>query len=83
MDWGDICLGDPAVDLSIAYTFFPAALRERFFEFYGDVDTATRRRARHVGLTRYGIITLDYALATGNAALEKETRWSLECCLDG
>lgn len=81
LDWGDICVGDPAVDLSIAYTFFSAATRERFFEAYGPVDSATRRRARHVGLTRYGMITLDYAIETAKTALEKETRWSLACCL--
>jgi len=82
LDWGDICFGDPAVDLSIAYTFLPADLRERFFSVYGEVDPETKRRARHVGLTRYGLITLDYAMAVGNTLLEQETRWSLQCCLD-
>ena len=54
IDWGDVCRGDRAVDLSIAYSFLPEAARERFFARYGEVDADThalaRFRAIHVGL---------------------------------
>jgi hypothetical protein len=38
--------GDPAMDLAAAWTLLPASVTSAFFAGYGDVDAATRRRAR-------------------------------------
>lgn len=46
IDFGDMCAGDPAVDLAAAWVLLPAGAATRFFDAYGDVDEATVRRAR-------------------------------------
>jgi len=46
IDWGDVHLGDPALDLSLAYRFFPADERDDFLRVYGTIDERTARMAR-------------------------------------
>lgn len=46
IDWGDVHIGDPAVDLSIAYSFIPPEGRELFFQIYGEVDHYTKQLAQ-------------------------------------
>jgi len=46
IDWGDLCRGDPATDLAVAWTVLPAPERALFWEAYGVEDGATRVRAR-------------------------------------
>ncbi|MCM3770906.1 phosphotransferase [Priestia aryabhattai] len=46
IDWGDVHIGHPAVDLAIAYSFLPAKGRARFFKEYGEVDEETHRLAK-------------------------------------
>ncbi|MFL6114630.1 MAG: aminoglycoside phosphotransferase family protein [Catenulispora sp.] len=46
IDFGDMCAGDPATDLSAAWILLPAGAAARFFDAYGDVDEATSIRAR-------------------------------------
>jgi aminoglycoside phosphotransferase (APT) family kinase protein len=77
IDWGDVHAGERADDLAIAYSLLPSAARARFFEAYGDADTATRDRARlyaiHSGVvvSVYGRNVGDRDLvAMGKAALE-------------
>jgi aminoglycoside phosphotransferase (APT) family kinase protein len=38
IDWGDMHLGNPAIDLSIAYSFLPQSGRKQFFQKYGEVS---------------------------------------------
>lgn len=76
IDWGDVCLGDPAVDLSIAYTFLPEEAHPDFFAVYGEVDAAVRTRACHRGLA-HSIGLLAYAVDVGDAELEHEAGASL------
>lgn len=45
VDFGELCAGDPAVDLSAAWRLLPEAHTE-LFDAYGGVDQATIRRAR-------------------------------------
>jgi aminoglycoside phosphotransferase (APT) family kinase protein len=45
IDFGDICRGDPAIDLAIGWTLFPSDARRRFREHYGG-DEALWGRAR-------------------------------------
>ncbi|GAB6930292.1 aminoglycoside phosphotransferase family protein [Paenibacillus sp. JCM 10914] len=46
IDWGDVQIGHPACDLSIAYSFLPPAARQQFFDTYGTVDAQTHLLAR-------------------------------------
>ena len=63
IDWGGMCVGDPALDLSIAYTFLPKEYRCTFWDAYGDVDASTKLRSRYLGVCRYGARALAYAIA--------------------
>jgi len=46
IDFGEMCAGDPATDLSAAWILLPAGAAQRFFDAYEDVDEATIARAR-------------------------------------
>lgn len=46
IDFGDMCSGDPATDLSAAWILLPAGSADRFFDAYGQADEATIARAR-------------------------------------
>lgn len=46
VDFGDVCVGDPAWDLAAAWVLLPAGGAVRFFEGYVRADEATVRRAR-------------------------------------
>lgn len=68
IDWGDLHVGDPALDLSIVFSFLPSWSRPAFWTIYGEVDPHTVARARFRALS-YGIILLDYGHEIGDAAL--------------
>ncbi|MEP7025061.1 MAG: aminoglycoside phosphotransferase family protein, partial [Actinomycetota bacterium] len=46
IDFGELCAGDPATDLSAAWLLLPDGAAGRFFDAYADADDATIRRAR-------------------------------------
>jgi aminoglycoside phosphotransferase (APT) family kinase protein len=46
IDWGDTHLGNPAIDLSIAYSFLPHSGRELFFQKYGEVSDELKMVAK-------------------------------------
>jgi aminoglycoside phosphotransferase (APT) family kinase protein len=46
IDFGEMCAGDPATDLSAAWILLPAGTASRFFDTYQDADEATITRAR-------------------------------------
>jgi aminoglycoside phosphotransferase (APT) family kinase protein len=77
LDWGDVCLGDRALDLSVVYSFLPPAAHAAFWSAYGETSETTRRRAHFLALTRYGINLLAYALDVGDTALEREAGGAL------
>jgi aminoglycoside phosphotransferase (APT) family kinase protein len=81
IDWGDACVGDPAVDLAVAITFVPAAAREGFWRTYGGADAATRARAAHFGLCRHGLGLLAYAADRGDARLAHEAAFAISNAL--
>ena len=76
IDWGDLHLGDPALDLEVVWAVLPPAARPAFFAAYGDVDDATLRRARVVAIY-VGLALVAYGAATGRPAVEAEARASL------
>lgn len=81
IDWGDVCVGDRAIDLAWVYTFLPPRLRPLFWRHYGEVDAATRSRARLSGLSRYGMMLLAYAIDMKDGALEREAAIALTFAL--
>lgn len=68
IDWGDLHLGDPALDLSVAFAVLPAAVRPAFWAAYGPVDPDTAARARFRALYS-GVLILAYAREVGDPAL--------------
>ncbi|MER8041721.1 aminoglycoside phosphotransferase family protein [Streptomyces sp. NPDC094032] len=46
IDFGEMCAGDPAADLSAAWILLPAGAASRFFDSYERADEATITRAR-------------------------------------
>jgi aminoglycoside phosphotransferase (APT) family kinase protein len=77
IDWGDVCRGDPSIDLMLVWMLLPPAGRERFFASYGPVDEATSVRARVLALF-LGLILALYARDVGDARLERESVAALE-----
>lgn len=68
IDWGDLHLGEAALDLSIAFSFLGPAARREFRQVYGAIDEATWRRARFRAI-HYGAILVEYGAAVGDAAI--------------
>jgi aminoglycoside phosphotransferase (APT) family kinase protein len=50
IDWGDLCVGDPSIDLSLAYGSFVGDARRVFLDAYGLVDGLTELRARVIAV---------------------------------
>ncbi|MEU8307864.1 phosphotransferase [Actinomadura sp. NPDC048955] len=72
IDWGDVCLGAPAVDLSLAYAGFEGAAREAFLAEYGPVPGEQEAAARTLALNLSATLA-EYAASTGREALLAET----------
>jgi len=77
IDWGDVCAGDPSVDLSIAYASLAGDARAALTEAYGPIDGLTELRARVVGAFLAAAL-LEYAADRGTESLGEEARRSLE-----
>jgi aminoglycoside phosphotransferase (APT) family kinase protein len=77
IDWGDVCAGDPSIDLSIAYASLVGDARAAFVEAYGAIDGLTELRARVIGAFLAAAL-LDYAADRGMDALGEEAQRSLE-----
>lgn len=75
IDWGDVHIGHPAVDASIAFTMFEPALRVRFQEIYGESKefwALARFRALY-----HTLAILEYAFKTKQEAMLQEARRAL------
>ncbi|MEA2551975.1 MAG: hypothetical protein QOJ65_151 [Fimbriimonadaceae bacterium] len=68
IDWGDVHLGDPALDLSIAFTVLPLAAHAAFEAAYRPIDAATCRRADFRAIN-YGAILVEYGQAMDDSFL--------------
>lgn len=77
IDWGDLCLGDPAVDLSLSYAAFVGETRDAFFDAYGIIDAQQELRARALAI-RLSATLATYALATQQSELARESLRGLE-----
>jgi aminoglycoside phosphotransferase (APT) family kinase protein len=77
IDWGDVHVGHPALDLSIAFGFLPPRAREAFFSAYGGApDEGVLRHARLHALF-YGVTLLLYGTDAADADLVREGRVGL------
>ena len=64
IDWGDVCVGDPSIDLQLAWSLLPAERRAAFLDAYGPVDEETQLRARVLAVFFCALLA-DYARAQG------------------
>ncbi|WP_121436155.1 phosphotransferase [Actinomadura pelletieri] len=71
IDWGDVCLADPALDLSLAYAGFDGPARAAFLDAYGAVPPDREVAARTLAVNLSAALA-QYAAATGRAALLAE-----------
>ena len=71
IDFGDLHLDHPAVDLSSVFTVLPLAARSKFFAIYGDIDEGVRAVARLRALTS-GLAQEAYGRDVGDARIERE-----------
>lgn len=76
IDWGDVHLGDPALDLSIAFSFLPPEARPAFCDAYGPIDAMTWRRAQFRALY-YGAILMLYGKEIADASLQAVGEYAL------
>jgi aminoglycoside phosphotransferase (APT) family kinase protein len=77
LDWAGAGVGDPAVDLMVAWKLLSREDRERFWQLF-DVDAATRLRAEGWCVSQ-ALIALGYYTPETNAPLHAEaTRWLAE-----
>jgi len=77
IDWGDVSLGDPSADLSIAFGALAGDARGAFVDAYGPIDRLTELRAR-VLATFLAAALLGYANDVRLEALHAEALRALE-----
>ncbi len=77
VDWGDVCAGDPAIDLHVVWSLLLPDARDRFFAAYGPVDGERLLRARVLALSLAALLAL-YANDVGHESLERESLAGLE-----
>ncbi|WP_010268212.1 phosphotransferase [Paenibacillus senegalensis] len=73
IDWGDLSVGHPACDLSVAYSFLPQYARGVFFETYGVADEETKLLARLIAVYIPALILMQ-AVDDGNEAIATEAK---------
>jgi aminoglycoside phosphotransferase (APT) family kinase protein len=80
IDWGDVCVADPAIDLPLLWSFVPPAGRAAFLDAYGPVSEAQLLRARVLAIQLCAALA-EYARVEGNAGVEREAVGGLERAL--
>ena len=76
IDWGDVGINNPSVDLSVIWSFYPSHCHETFLKLYGEVDPATWQYARFLGLYS-ALTTLLYSHDINDLHLTKESIQSI------
>jgi aminoglycoside phosphotransferase (APT) family kinase protein len=80
IDWGDVCLGDPAIDLPFVWSVVPPESRHVVLDEYGAADDEARLRARVLAIMLSAVLIL-CARHEGRATLERESVAGLERAL--
>jgi aminoglycoside phosphotransferase (APT) family kinase protein len=71
IDWVDVCRSDPAIDLSMLWSYLPRDGREPFLTEYGAVSDEQLARARVIALSLSAALAL-YGHHKGFPAVERE-----------
>ena len=82
IDWGDVHLGDPAIDIAIAHLVLPASAHVAFREAYGPIDERTWSVARYRAVY-HAILEIDYGIREGDAAMHAIGATALRLLRDG
>jgi len=82
IDWGDVCLADPAIDLPLLWSFVAPEQRGAFLDAYGPVADAQLVRARVLALQLCATLG-HYGRTEGNEAVERAAVDGLERTLAG
>lgn len=77
IDWGDIHLGDPAIDLAIAHSFLPARAHKLFIKAYGEISDETWTLAKLRALYSSSLLIL-FGHHSGDPVLMREGFRSLK-----
>jgi aminoglycoside phosphotransferase (APT) family kinase protein len=77
IDWGDVHLGDPAVDLGVLFEVFPESARAAFLKAYGPVDETTMALAQYRGIY-HAVLVAHYGYRIGDAELQRAGLLRLE-----
>jgi aminoglycoside phosphotransferase (APT) family kinase protein len=77
IDWVDVCRSDPAIDLSMLWSYFPVEGREAFLAEYGPVSDDQLLRARVVAFSLSAALA-HYGHSEGFSAIEREALAGLE-----
>jgi aminoglycoside phosphotransferase (APT) family kinase protein len=80
LDWGAMCVGDPACDVKVAWAVLDAETRTVFRELL-EIDDATWERGRGWALSQ-AMIALPYYLHTYPVIVEQAWRWVGEALAD-
>jgi len=70
IDWGDVHLGDPAIDIAIAHLTLPPKAHEAFRNAYGIIDQRTWNVALYRAIY-HAILELDYGIRANDLGMRK------------
>jgi aminoglycoside phosphotransferase (APT) family kinase protein len=82
IDWVDVCRSDPAIDLSMLWSYLPSDGREAFIDEYGPISEEQLVRARVLALSLSASLA-HYGHAEGFGAIEREALAGLERAATG
>jgi aminoglycoside phosphotransferase (APT) family kinase protein len=80
IDWGDMCVGDPSIDLQIAWSLLSDEGRASFFSEYGPIKDEQQLRARMLAVGLCAMLA-KYAHSVENSNLQNEALAGLERAL--
>ena len=81
IDWGDVCVSDPTIDLPLLWSFVPREGRGAFLDAYGPVNEAQLLRARVLAVQLCAALA-HYGRVEGNTGVEREAVAGLERALE-
>jgi aminoglycoside phosphotransferase (APT) family kinase protein len=81
IDWGDVHLGDPALDIAIAHLILPSNSHAAFRAAYGPIDDRTWNAARYRAIY-HAILELDYGIREGDVGMQESGRTALRLIND-
>lgn len=77
IDWGDVAINNPAIDLAAIWGFYPKDCHKEFLQIYGDVDTNIWQYARFLEF-HGALAVMLYGYDIGDTLLVKESIDSLK-----